>query len=279
MTTPTDGFSHLLEQLYWGSWNAQLGRHRLGVVFRGMAGDYPLQSSLSRLVAGRSYELEAHILRAFRKYARAIVPDTDLVWNWLALAQHHGLPTRLLDWTYSPLVALHFATIDPQTYDQDGVVWVVDFSQINALLPEVLRKVLETEGTPVFTPEMLAQLAPTLNDFDRLSQTGFMAFFEPPSLDERIVSQQALFSLVSQPDLDLQAWLEQNPQTFRKVRVPRALKWEVRDKLDQAGITERVLFPGLDGLARWLTRYYMDPETQPEAPQPEAIFGGVRNRA
>ena len=45
-------------------------------------------------------------------------------------------------------------------------------------------------------------------------------------------------------------WLERHPDLARRIVIPAELKWEVRDKLDQANITERVLFPGLDGLAR-----------------------------
>ena len=51
-------------------------------------------------------------------------------------------------------------------------------------------------------------------------------------------------------------WLNQHHIAFKKVIIPAALKWEVRDKLDQANITERVLFPGLDGLSTWLKRHY-----------------------
>jgi len=43
---------------------------------------------------------------------------------------------------------------------------------------------------------------------------------------------------------------------WRKIVIPAELKWEIRDKLDQANITERVLFPGLDGLTKWLSRHY-----------------------
>ena len=82
-------------------------------------------------------------------------------------------------------------------------------------------------------------------------------FLEPPSLNERIVNQYALFSLMSRAEARLDAWLEQRPHLVRKVVVPAELKWEVRDKLDQANVTERVLFPGLDGLSRWLKRYYL----------------------
>jgi hypothetical protein len=61
---------------------------------------------------------------------------------------------------------------------------------------------------------------------------------------------------MSRPELRLDEWLERRPQIARRVVVPAELKWEVRDKLDQSNVTERVLFPGLDGLSRWLARYY-----------------------
>ena len=64
----------------------------------------------------------------------------------------------------------------------------------------------------------------------------------------------------------LDKWLESHPELCRKVRIPAKLKWEIRDNLDQANINERVLFPGLDGLSRWLARYYTP--AAPAAPIP-----------
>jgi len=172
------------------------------------------------------------------------------------VAQHHGLPTRLLDWTYSPYVAMHFATADIESFDTDGVIWCVDYVKTNQLLPEKLKAILEEEGSNVFTVEMLSRGAATLQEFDALAPTEFVVFIEPPSLDDRIVNQFALFSLMSSPTAMLDRWLAERPELFRRIIIPASLKWEVRDKLDQANITERVLFPGLDGLSRWLKRYY-----------------------
>lgn len=159
----------------------------------------------------------------------------------LAVAQHHGLPTRLLDWTYSPFVALHFVTERIDGYDRDGVIWCVDRKAVHDFLPEQLRARLEAEHTDVFTAEMLASVAPTLADFDALASEQFVAFFEPPSLDQRIVNQLALFSLMSGPQARLDHWLRRHPEVFRRLIIPARMKWEVRDRLDEANVTERVL--------------------------------------
>ncbi|HMC21696.1 MAG TPA: FRG domain-containing protein, partial [Thermoanaerobaculia bacterium] len=107
----------------------------------------------------------------------------------------------------------------------------------------------------IFTTEMLNRVATTLDAYDSLGG-DFVAFFEPPSLDARIVNQFALFSLPSSARISLEELLKQRQSTYRRIIIPAGLKWEVRDKLDQANITERVLFPGLDGLSQWLKRYF-----------------------
>jgi len=256
MIRPTT-WSDLIEALYLDSWNQNLGRFRSPFAFRGQTlAAEDLSSRLLRLAAGRPgvERLELHLLRNFRKYAYQEAA-TDSIWHWLALGQHRGLPTRLLDWTYSPLVALHFATANLAHMDQDGVVWTMNFVQANRFVPGRLRRIMSAEGSDTATVEMLSTFR-SVGQFDRLSRKPFVVFVEPPSLDPRIVNQLALFSLMSSASATMDDWLAAHPKLARRVIVPASLKWEVRDKLDQANINERVLFPGLDGLSRWLTRYY-----------------------
>ncbi len=249
-------WSELHEYLFAGSWQEELGRHRSSFAFRGRAdAEDDLRTNLARL-GGNAATLEGHLLRNFRKYALHGAVPADSAWNWLALGQHHGLPTRLLDWTYSPYVALHFATCDLSQYGRDGVVWCVDYVAAHKLVPQRLRDELEQQGSDVLTTEMLAAAADGPAQLERLADDDFVVFVEPPSFDERIVNQYALFSLMSRAEAALDAWLAAHPDVVRKVLIPAQLKWEVRDKLDQANVTERVLLPGLDGLSEWLKRYY-----------------------
>jgi hypothetical protein len=265
----------LLEALDAGSWNERIGRFRSPMAFRGQAsaGD-DLSSGLMRLAAGRPdvARLEHALLRNFRKYAHEQSAG-DTVWHWLALGQHRGLPTRLLDWTYSPLVALHFATADLSAMDDDGCVWAVNFVEANRLLPRRLRRLLRDEGSDTATVDMLGAFK-SLREFDRLSRSPFVVFLEPPSLDLRIVNQFALFSLMTGADSLLDEWLGAHGHLARRIIVRAAVKWEVRDRLDQANVNERVLFPGLDGLSAWLTRYYWrNPRSSRALRRPGRHFG------
>jgi len=249
-------WSELQFRLYEDSWQPSLKRFRSPFAFRGLSNTaYVPESTLTRM-GGEYGRREQSLLRNFRKYAHRNATPRDSLWNWIALAQHHGLPTRLLDWSFSPYVALHFATVNRAEWNRDAMVWCVDCVKIKNYLPRKLQQVLKREDSDVLTVEMLDEVAPTLAALDGLSKKPFLAFFEPPSLDDRIMNQAALLSVSSRADLSVSRWLYEHQQLFHRIVIPAKLKQEIRDKLDQANINERILFPGLDGLSLWLTRYY-----------------------
>ena len=75
-------------------------------------------------------------------------------------------------------------------------------------------------------------------------------------MDDRIINQFALFAFMSAPDVLASDWLNEHKDLYFRLIIPSKLKWEIRDKLDQINITERMIYPGLDGLSKWLKRWY-----------------------
>ncbi len=261
-------WGELNERLFASSWYQPHGRFRSPYLFRGLPDwRYDRRTSLCRL-GGNYASVEDDLLRNFRKYASKMpsgheAATYDSWWNWVAIGQHYGLPTRLLDWTFSPNVALHFVTAKFSLFATDGVVWCIDFIKARRYLPPSLKAILKKDDAVFFTAEMLDRYAPTLEEFDKRveGEAGdCVIFFEPPSLDDRIVNQAAVFSMISSSSRQLEEWLAEKeteqPELFTKIIIPAVLKWELRDKLDNANVTERVMFPGLDGLSKWLRRYY-----------------------
>ena len=199
---------------------------------------------------------EPRLIDRFRVYAREhlIYGTTD--WDVILLGQHHGLPTRLLDWTSSPLVALYFATEKEEL--SDGEVWCVRRREFNNELPGELQEIIKNTPTNLFRTEMLAKSFPCIKNFSSLSEKRkFIIFFEPPSICQRIVNQFSLFSVMSNATDETDEYLKEHEQNCWKVIIPKNLKQEIRERLSVMNINSRTMFPGLDGTAAWLRSYYL----------------------
>lgn len=256
-TFKAENWKQLMELLYHDAYMDKLNRYRSNYAYRGLEDAmYALSTTLMR--SGQVH-LEKHLLRNFIKYS-TIEDDNRSMWKWLTIGQHHGLPTRLLDWTYSPLVALHFATANFENFDTDSIIWAINYKQTLDQLPGgKLKETYVKEGSHIFTIEMLKRSGlKGLEELESQSHEPFSMFFEPPSMNGRIVNQYALFSMMSNANQTIDDWIEKKDIDRFRILIPKELKWEIRDKLDQANINERVLFPGLDGLASWLKRQYKD---------------------
>jgi len=202
-------------------------------------------------------------------------PCSSNIWGLLAYMQHHGSPTRLLDWTFSALVALHFATIESTHTDVDAVVWCVEPHEINGssslskALPQFKWLPSIDDVSRAIRKCNKASVPDEIDDFEsplfmlqemrQKQQKDFAIFLEAPSIDHRIVGQGGLFSITSDASVPINRILTTRPNSpfVRRIRIASHAKRIIRQRLDGLfGITERVLFPGADGLSQFLARWY-----------------------
>lgn len=213
------------------------------VLFRGQNGDWPLLPKLCRLNLRIKTKLEnkANLLQTELKlledFKRLSKPHLQRIpsnnWEWLALAQHHGLPTRLLDWSSNPLAALWFAVSSP-AHGKEGVIWVFFPDAIAFLKPN------EIEGTDPFETGAARVFQPQISTIRIQSQSGWFTTQQFKTTDESFVA----FNQVNE-----------YRNCLVKLSIPSTSFASFRTKLDLLGINRFSLFQDLDGIARhveWL---------------------------
>ena len=253
-----DGIKDLIfEQTY----NEAIDRTRSSYFYRGMRNaDYELVTSLQRNCKDASEELEQPLLENFINYVRNEDPTiNESIWKAMVIGQHYGLPTRLLDWTHSTLVALHFANAEDnldKLAQRNCVVWRIDLRDLNRSLPQKYKDYLERKNTFVFPLDGLTEIASDLPQYDADMGEHAMVCFEPPSIDQRIANQYSFFSAVPSGIDDLETFLNEHTDNTVKYIIDKRLRWELRDILDQFNINERMILPGKTGIAKWLARHY-----------------------
>jgi len=228
-----------------------------GWVFRGQAAiDWPLECSLTRYLKifhvpqSEWHHRESKILHNFKRKAHLLlhqVPDQRHTLDWLALLQHHGAPTRLLDFTWSPYVAAFFAL---ERASSDAAIWaVVAGSEIHNdrgwHISEVLNGVTQLYNPSTFGDREFVRTEPTAS-VPRL----FMG--EPVLMNQRMTTQAGTFLI---PTLDIESPLETQIPHGSVVRIrlhTSALRAETMSRLYNMNISNASLFPGIDGLARSL---------------------------
>ena len=229
---------------------------------------FHLVTSLSQNCKHQAKNIEPSIIRNFTKYAAIEEPSIETsVWRQIILGRHHGLPTRLLDWSYSPLIALNFAVSEPDLTRMDShdcVVWRMDMAELHSMLPKKYQTIRRANKSTAFTVDMLNEVAPTLQQYDQDMGSASMVVVEPPSVDPRIVNQYSFFSVIPSDMENIEQWLDQNTEHTCKYIIRKELRWRLRDMLDQLNINERIVYPGLDGLSAWLARYYYVKEPKEE---------------
>lgn len=223
-----------------------------GWAFRGQrSASWPLLSSLSRRLLAycpdqRLWPLrEARAMRVFRRKAHVHLDHPqalDDALRCLAMMQHHGAATRLLDFTKSPFVAAFFAM---ESATDDAAVYALDtttlWSARPAFAPELTREVIDPRQPGHFERHFLDNREP------------LVWFGEPSEMDRRLVAQSGLFVVPGRLEAPLDELLRQysgqGPSLLIQLVLPHGLRARAMRELYRMNITHATLLPDLDGLA------------------------------
>lgn len=219
--------------------NSEENDNKTELLFRGQNIDKPLLPKLARLkLNGNIENIERLILEEFK---RGIIPLSEFKpedeWDLLSLAQHHGLPTRLLDWTYSPLIALWFAINEAPKIDSNGmklnaVVWI-----LNANLDDFRTNI--------------EKLTPLSNKITKI--------YRPKVVSRRISAQAGAFTIHKINSTGKMIKFETNSafsKKLTKIIIPFSSFSHIRKSLNILGINYSTIFPDLDGFCKHLERRF-----------------------
>lgn len=230
--------------------------------FRGVT-DAVHHKLLPSILRGNYKKHEFQLTKKFRLMAPGfgVTPHTDRIDQWLFLMQHHRAPTRLLDWTESPLIAAFFAVeLAAQTADiqNDAAVYGLDPIALNILsgmdhFPNtwVQNRVAQTIKFAFGT-----QNEQVLIDGKQVEYLELPTSIYPSTVHSRISSQRSCFTLHGSDPRDFEAIFDGEPliegKKLTKYRIPKKAVPDILGELSDLGITHGAVFPDLDGLAREL---------------------------
>lgn len=235
-------------------------------IFRGQAdADWSLSSSIERCLKGSDWEedianVEFWFIREFRRKARQYLsdlPDQDDIIGWLSIMQHHGTPTRLIDFSRSFYVACYFALINAKS---DSAVWAIDPSWLinndYSIFNIESGKLLDEWEDNVYreSNKLLNKLFSTASSASSLKMPPGVVCVEPFHSHQRLNTQQGLFILPFDIQIDilknLESFHRSKTSPIKKIIIKYELRETVLGHLRAMNITSETLFPGIDGFAK-----------------------------